>query len=261
MIDTHCHLTDRGFELGVEGVIGDAREAGVGGMITLGTNLADSQRAIEVADKFDGVYCAVGIHPEELEAGERSNGQTIRENLIEIAGREKVVAMGEIGLDYVKLGGREREKQIQLFRLQLGVASGAGLPIVVHNRGADEDVLRIVDEFKGRVTGVFHCFSQDERFLEEVLARDFYVGFAGNVTFEKNQPLRDVAILVPDDRILIETDAPYLMPEPYRGKWPNVPANVKIVLEFVAELKNISAIELEKIVDKNARRIFKRMTV
>ncbi len=272
MIDTHCHLTDERLETEIE--IERAKGAGVGRMITLGTSLVDSQKAIEIAERFEGVYCAVGIHPEAADYLGFSPFK-VEEKIEKLAFHQKVVAIGEIGLDWwwtehsfsfhkmpegtEKARHENRLLQKEIFRIQLKCAVALDLPVVIHNRGADGEALEIIDEFKGRVSGVFHCFSQGERFLREVLARGFYVGFAGNITFKKNQALGEVAKLVPGDRILVETDAPYLTPEPFRGEWPNTPANVKIMAAVLAGLRGVTLAEFEKQTTENALRLFTKM--
>ncbi len=259
LIDSHCHLTKQFLDNPAE-TIQRARDNGVGKMICVGTNLEDSKEAIQIAQDFEGVYASVGIHPEE-------NFQGSWDEFEKLINQPKVVAIGETGLDYkVGLPGPrpDRGKQIEIFEKQISLAGKYNRPLIIHIREAQEELMRILDSRSPRgeagqndegLSGVFHCFSGDQRYLEFVLEKGFYVSFAGNLTFKNAESIRELAKLVPLDKILVETDSPFLSPEPLRGK-QNEPANVKIVAQFLANLKGVSLGELEKITSSNAIQLF-----
>lgn len=268
MIDSHCHLMDKGFERPVDELVREANSSGVKTMIVCGTNLESSKKAVEIANRFPDVWTGVGIHPEEV-FGIRHDLRAVNE-LNEYINNEKVVAIGEIGLDWwwtehsfspanvlpaEPARAENREMQKEVFRYQLKLAQEASLPVVIHNREADEDTISILKEYQ-RVKGVMHCFSQGEEYLIEALKMGFYVSFAGNITFKKNKGLRRVLKLVPLDRLFLETDAPYLTPEPMRGKWPNTPANVKLIYERVAVELGVSVEEMNEQIEKNVKKLF-----
>lgn len=245
LIDSHCHLTKQFLDDPAE-TIQRAKDNGVGKMICVGTNLEDSKVAIKIASKFDGVYASVGIHPEE-------NFQGSWNEFEKLVNQPKVVAIGETGLDYkVGLPGQK-----EIFEKQILLAEKYDMPLIIHIREAQEELMRILDSRQNNkgLRGVFHCFSGDQKYLEFVLEKDFYVSFAGNITFKNAENIRELAKLVPLDKILVETDSPFLSPEPLRGS-QNEPKNVKIVAQFLANLKGISFEELEKITSSNATKLF-----
>ena len=216
-------------------VITRAKEVGVEKMICVGTNLEDSQEAIEIANKFEGVYASVGIHPE----GTCDDWEKFEE----LISKPKVVAIGECGLDYkVGLPGQEG-----VFQKQIGIAKKLNLPLIIHCRDAQEDMSKI-DLTANR--GVLHCFAGGINIPD-----NFYVSFAGNVTFKNAPNLREVAKAIPLEKLLLETDSPLLAPEPLRGS-KNSPKNVKIIASLLSELKGVPVEELEKITSENAARLF-----
>lgn len=239
LIDSHCHLTKRFLDDSTE-TIKRARENGVEKMICVGTSLEDCKQAVEIAQKFEGVFASVGIHPEET-----CNNWGEFEKLIS---EPKVVAIGECGLDY-KIG---LPGQKEIFEKQISLAEKYDKPLIIHIRDAQEDLMKI--NLK-KCRGVFHCFSGNPNYLKYVLNLGFYVSFAGNVTFKKAEELQDLAKLVPLDRLLVETDSPFLSPDPLRGK-QNTPANVKIVAQYLANLKGVPFEELEKVTSNNAATLF-----
>ncbi len=249
LVDTHCHLNFKAFEDDVGRVIKRARGAGVRRIIIPGAAVDTSLRAVELAKKFEGVYATVGIHPHHVE----KVGKNIEEEILKLSNKSgKVVGVGETGLDYFKAGSRGRQKD--LFRSHLELARRRGLPVVIHNREAGGDVLRIINNFKGKIRGVFHCFSGDEVLFEKVIKRGFYVGIDGNVTY--NRSLQGLVKKIPLKSLLLETDSPFLTPIPCRGL-RNEPKNVRIVAEFVAKIKEVSLGKIAKETTRNAKRLFK----
>ncbi len=256
LIDTHVHLDDPRYDADREAVFQRAEEAGIGAFITIGCDLATSTSAVTLATERPNVYATVGVHPHEVK---RIEPHWYKE-LQQLARQPKVVAFGEIGLDY-HYDHSPREIQRQEFRQQVGLAKSLRLPLVIHTREAQEDTITILrEEEADSVGGVFHCFSGDPWLAKEALDLGFYLSFSGIITFRNATLLRDVIRTVPDDRLLIETDGPYLTPVPYRGK-RNESAYVKYVAEQIAELKyGDSATRLSDVSElttNNAKRLFK----
>lgn len=256
LIDTHAHLDDARYDADREAVIARAREAGVGAFITIGCDLATSRAAVELASRYPFVYAAVGVHPHEVKQIEDGWYDELRR----LAGHEKVVAYGEIGLDYHYNHSPPR-LQRERFREQLGLARELELPVVIHTREAQEDTVAILKEERaGETGGVFHCFSGDAWLAQEALALGFYLSFSGVLTFRNAAPLQAVARTVPLDRLLVETDCPYLTPVPHRGR-RNEPAFVKLVAEQLAGLRTpserLGPEDIARITSDNARRLFK----
>ena len=245
MIDTHAHLD--ACEAPVDEVLARASTAGVGRVVTIGSGIDSCRTALAIAEGSAGVFAALGIHPHQAGSDEAGRLDELRELL----GHERTVALGEIGLDYFR-DYAPRDRQLALFADQLALAAELALPVVVHAREADDDVAAALAGFRGTV--VLHCFSSP-RLLEPALARGYYVSFAGNVTFPKAEELRAAAACIPAERLLAETDSPYLAPQPLRGK-PNEPANVVKTAEHVAELRGVGYDELERLVERNAARVF-----
>lgn len=252
-IDTHTHLDDARYEPDRDAVIARARETGVETMITIGCDLATSQAAVALADRYPFVYATVGVHPHEvkhIEGGWYNEFRRLAEN-------KKVVAFGEIGLDYHYNHSSPKEQRDR-FREQIQLARELGLPLIIHTREAQEDTIQILkDERSTEVGGVFHCFSGDAWLAKDALDLGFYLSFSGILTFQNAGMLRDIAKTVPLDRILIETDCPYLTPVPHRGK-RNEPAFVRHVAETLAAVASVSDLdEIYRLTTENARRLFK----
>lgn len=256
LIDTHAHLDDARYDVDRDAVIARARDAGVETFVTIGCDLATSKAAVDLTTRYPFVYAAVGVHPHEVKHIEDGWYDEFRR----LAGHEKVVAYGEIGLDY-HYNHSPPKLQRERFREQVDLAKELRLPLVIHTREAQEDTIAILKEEKaGETGGVFHCFSGDAQLAKDALDLGFYLSFSGVITFQSAAPLRDIVKTVPLDRMLVETDCPYLTPAPHRGK-RNEPAFVKLVAEKIAEVKGMPAAagveELGRITSANARRLFK----
>jgi TatD DNase family protein len=245
VIDTHAHLDALDEP---EAALARAREAGVTRVVTIGTGIESSRAALELAAAADGVYAALGIDPHQ--AGTPEAGRV--EDLRDLLRHERAVAVGEAGLDY-HYGADRRDEQRRLFEEQLALASDAGLPVVVHTRAANADTEAILSGHTGTV--VMHCFSEPD-LLDAGLERGWYFSFAGNVTYPKAATLRDAAAAVPADRILAETDSPYLAPQPVRGR-PNEPAHVVHTVAALAQARGEDAAELGARIDANASAAFR----
>jgi len=241
VIDTHAHLGGDASD-----VLERAAAAGVTRVIAVATTVSGAREALALADRHDGVYACLGVHPHE--AGDPGDLTELRALLA----HPKAVAVGETGLDYFR-DYAPRDAQRRLFDSLLGVAADAGKPVVVHTRAADEDTLDALSGFAGTV--VLHCFSSTE-LLPAALERGYYVSFAGNVTYPKATDLRTVAARIPGDRILAETDTPYLAPQPVRGR-PNEPANVVHTLATLAQARGEEAAALETAIERNAETAFR----
>ncbi len=252
LVDSHCHLDYLARDGDLEAVIGRAREAGVGAMITICTKLSEFETVRAIAARHDGIWCSLGVHPHEAE----EEGQRTAKRLVELAAHDEVVGIGETGLDYF-YEHSPREAQRQSFRAHIAAARGTGLPLIVHARDADEDTIAILKEehAKGPFGGVIHCFTAGPDLARAALDIGFYISAAGILTFKKAEALRDVLQEVPLDRLLIETDAPYLAPVPMRGK-RNEPAFVAHTAAALAKLKAVSMDEIARATSDNAFRLF-----
>jgi TatD DNase family protein len=248
-IDTHCHIEMKEFDHDRDGVIRRAREAGMEALITIGSDLEGALRGAEIAEKHDFIYSAAGIHPHDAKDFTAQTFSTLRE----LTKRKKVVAIGETGLDY-HYDYSPRDVQRKVFEQHLTLAKETGLPVVVHSREAHDDTLKIVMD-SGVTNGLFHCFSGDMELAEQVMAMGWYISIAGPVTFKKSLVLQEVAGKVPDDYLIIETDSPYLAPEPFRGK-RNEPAYLLNTAKKIADLRGISLQDLSRITTLNAKRLF-----
>lgn len=249
MIDTHCHLEMNAFDGDRVDVITRAREAGLEALLAIGSDFGGNRGAVELAEEHDDIFAVVGLHPHDA----KDFTKEVFDQIKIWAAHRKVVGIGEIGLDY-HYDYSPVEVQRDVFRQQLDYAKEAGLPVVVHSRDAGEDTLAILrDTGVGR--GVLHCFSGDGAMAERVLAMGFHISFAGQVTFKKASQLREIAKAVPDERLLVETDAPFLAPEPLRGK-RNEPAFIVHTARFLAQLRGVSPEDIDRITTLNAKRLF-----
>lgn len=255
MIDTHCHLTYDGLRERVSEVLAGARAAGVDRMVSVGTTPADAEKAIALAERYDNVYATAGIHPHYAEKVHDLDGAMAR--LVELLSRPKVVALGEMGLDWY-YPDPPRPLQREVLARQLDVARTVDKPIIIHNRQATEDVLSMLRE--SGIPGerfVFHCFTGTAAEVESILGFGAYVGFTGIVTFRSAAGVAEASDRVPLERMLIETDSPYLTPEPHRKVRPNEPRYVAEVARFLAGRRGLAVDAFVSAVDANATRFFR----
>lgn len=252
LIDSHCHLDFPELTSDESGVLARARTAGVGGMLTIGTRLDQFERVRAIAERHDNVWCSVGVHPHEA----KEEGQRTPDRLIEATRHSKVVGIGETGLDFY-YEHSPREEQAESFRAHMAASRETGLPLIVHTRNADAETGDMLEEEygKGAFPGLIHCFSSGRAVAERALALGLYISISGIVTFKAAEELRAIVRDVPLDRLLVETDAPYLAPIPKRGK-TNEPAFVAHTAAKVAELKGVSLSELEAATTDNFFRLF-----
>jgi len=252
LIDTHCHLTFSPLAEDVPGVIERSRAAGVTGWITVGTQVQDSRRAIELAGLYENLYATVGIHPHEAKDADTPALEELRR----LARNEKVVAIGETGLDF-HYNLSKQPDQRRVFAAHLEIAGDLGLPVVVHSRNAFDETMEILDRNGGGLKGVvFHCFSGSAEQARQLLDRGYYVSFTGVVTFKNAQGAREAVNVIPLNRLMIETDCPYMSPEPVRKQKPNEPALMVHTARFLAQLKGVSPDNLAQATTQNAREFF-----
>jgi TatD DNase family protein len=251
LIDTHAHLDGEAFQEDQAEVIARARANGVSTIINIGFNNETIPSTMALAEKYDFIYAAVGWHPQDAKDMTDADFDHIRE----LCAHPKVVAIGEIGLDYY-WDTSPKDVQHTVFRRQIRLARELGKPIIIHNRDAHDDVVRILREEKAaEVGGIMHCYSGSWEIAKMCLAMNFYISFGGPVTFKNAKQPKEVLKQVPLDRLLIETDAPYLCPDPFRGK-RNESAYVKYVAEAAAALKEMPFEEIAAITSANAKRVF-----
>jgi len=252
IIDTHCHLDFDQFNPDREAVLERARKAGVKCIINVASSLKGSKQSIELAHKHKDVFATVGIHPHEADS---VNGGVFAE-IEQLSGEKKVVAIGEVGLDYFK-SPSSRDRQKEVFRRFIELSKNRRLPLIIHNREAANDTLDILQgACKKPIKGVMHCFSGDRELLGKVLELGLFVSFTCNLTFKNARSLREVARHVPADRLLLETDAPFLAPQSHRGK-RNEPAFITELRDMLSELFNLPKEKIAKITTENAKRLFK----
>jgi TatD DNase family protein len=250
-VDSHAHLQDEKFREDLDEVIREALESGIEKILAPGTDLKDSKTGTELAEKYDSVYAAVGIHP-HLAANIEPDSIEKIEDLLK---RQKVIAIGEIGLDYY-YDFAPREKQKELFIKQIELALTATLPMIIHSRSSLDDIFEILDDTDGwKAGGVFHCFPGELNQATHIIEKGMHVSYTGIITFKKANRLRSIVREIPIEKLLIETDCPYMAPEPYRGKRNN-PSLVKRVAETIAELKEMKTEEVGRITTDNFNRLF-----
>lgn len=249
IFDTHAHYDDKAFDADREALLAAMPENGVGLILNPGCDVPSSERALALAERFPHVYAAVGVHPEDM-ANMRAGDL---ERIGELARRERCVAVGEIGLDYY-WDAEHKEEQKTLFARQLELAQALDLPVIVHDREAHADCLELVRRYEG-LRGVFHCYSGSAEMAELLLRRGWYLGFDGPITYKNARKAVEVLALCPLDRILVETDSPYLSPVPLRGK-RNDSRNLPHVLRKIAEIKGLTEEEVAAATWDNGRRLF-----
>lgn len=251
LFDTHVHLNAEQFNEDLEEVISRAKEAGVGKMVVVGFDRPTIERAMELVEHYDFLYASIGWHP--VDAIDMTDEDLVW--IEELSSHPKVVALGEMGLDY-HWDKSPKEIQKEVFRKQVQLAKKVKLPIVIHNRDATQDIVDILrEEGAEEVGGIMHCFSGSPEIAQECVEMNFYISLGGPVTFKNAKKPKEVAKEIPLERLLIETDCPYLAPHPNRGK-RNEPAYVKLVAEQIAELKGISLEEIEAVTTANANKLF-----
>jgi TatD DNase family protein len=256
LVDSHCHLDFPDFASELDDVVGRARAAGIGRMVTISTRVRKHDQVRAVAERFDDVFCSIGTHPhnahEELDIG--------TDELLRYAAHPKVVAIGEAGLDY-HYDNSPRDAQAQGFRAHVAAARESGLPLVIHSREADDDMARILEEEsgKGAFPAVLHCFTGGRDLAMRAVALGHYVSFTGILTFKATQNLRDIAAALPADRILVETDAPYLAPGKFRGKRCE-PAYVVETAKVLAATRGVTPDEIARQTTENFFRLFSKVS-
>ena len=248
LTDSHCHLFYDQIFRDIDNVLIRSKRLGVSRFICVGTNINDSLLSLDIAEKFENVYCSAGIHPHDSQDIDKDYIQQIEL----IMNSKKMIAIGEIGLDYFR-NISSKKNQIKVFNELLQLAEKINKPIIFHNRDADQDIIDILSSYPN-VIGVSHCFSSTLSTAKKLLDMGYYISFSGNLTF-KNSNLSTVAKYLPLDRLLVETDSPYLSPEPYRGK-PNEPGRTRYVAEKLAEIHNISFESVAEQTTKNVNKLF-----
>ncbi len=254
LVDSHCHLDFEDFGDDIDDVVARAGANGVGAMVTICTHLSRFEGVRAVAERYDNIWCSVGVHPHEAGV----EGQKAADTLIDLADHPKVVGIGETGLDYY-YEHSPREAQRESFRAHIAAARETGLPLIVHSRDADDEMADILrtEYIAAPYTGVMHCFSSGPALAEAALEIGFYISFSGILTFKKADEVRAIAQKVPPERLLVETDAPFLAPIPNRGK-RNEPAFVVHTAAQLAEIKGLSADDLAQLTTDNFFRLFSR---
>jgi TatD DNase family protein len=255
LVDSHCHLDFPDFADELDAVVARAEAARVGRMVTISTRVREQARLLAIAERFSNVYCSVGTHPHHAD---EEDGITPDE-LTAKTQHPKVVALGEAGLDYFYENGSP-EAQARGFRAHIAAARATGLPLVIHTREADEDCGRILDDemAKGPFRGVLHCYTGGRELAMKAVALGLYIGFTGILTFKKSDALRALAAELPEDRILVETDAPYLAPGKFRGK-RNEPSYVVETAKVLADVRGISLEEMSRQTTENFFRLFSKV--
>lgn len=257
LIDSHCHLEYDSFVAEGDAVIERARAAGVGACVTIGTKLSTFPKTLAVAEKYERVWCSVGIHPHDAAVEPLTEAKT----LVELTRHPKVVGIGETGLDYY-YDHSPRAEQATNFLVHIDAAQETELPLIIHTRDAEDDTIAILQEKMKRTpfTGVLHCFTGTAKLAEAGLELGLYVSASGIITFKNSEPLRQVFRAVPMERLLVETDSPYLAPIPHRGK-RNEPAFVAHTAAVLAELKGVSVEEIARVTTENFYRLFTKAAV
>ena len=248
-IDTHCHLDFPEFDQDRDAVVKNARDQGIEYIVNIGSSLEGSLRSLDLTRKYPQIYATVGIHPHEAD----SFNEKVKNKIETLAKEEKVVGIGEIGLDYFR-NFSKAENQQALFLSMIGLAKDCGLPMVIHCRQAQDEVLKILKDAMP-IKAVIHCFSGDENFLKECLSLGFFISYTCNITYKKAEGLRSMVGATPLEKLFLETDAPYLSPEGLRGR-RNEPLNVRSVAEEISRIKKISVDEIAQATTANAKEFF-----
>lgn len=252
IFESHAHYDDEVFDEDREALLMSLRERGIGTVLNIGASLSGSEATVKLTEQYPFIYGAVGVHPSEIEELNEENFAHLRD----LYAHEKVVAVGETGLDYhYPEPGAVLQKE--WFERQLLLARETGLPVIIHSREAAKDTLDIMRALRaGEIGGVVHCFSYGKEMAREYLNMDFYFGIGGVITFPNAKKLKEAVEYIPMEKILVETDSPYLAPQPHRGE-RNTSLNLPYVVEAIAQLKGISCEEVERVTEENARKLFR----
>lgn len=261
MVDTHCHLNFKAFDGDLDSVVRRFTRKGGEALVVVGAKIDSSEKAIKISKQNSICYAAVGFHPHHV--NEITSFGEIESKLESLTQNSKVVAIGETGIDYYRyksypeIDSTNKNKQKDLFEIHLNIANRNKLPLIIHCREAQEDLMNYISNFMKEkcLTGVFHCFDGSRQYLESVLALGFYIGFDGNITYKANEHLRNLVRETPFDRLVVETDSPYLTPLPFRGQ-RNEPSYLSYTISCVAEIKNKKADDVAQITAENARELF-----
>ena len=253
--DSHSHLNDEKFDEDRYEIIKEIYDSGITNFVTAGYSVESSKKAVDIANRYDFIYATAGVSPNDIPQKEEELWKQLSEIKDLVKSNKKILAIGEIGLDYY-WNTENKEIQKKAFIEQIKLANEMDLPIVIHTRDAIMDTIQILKEDKVKNKGVFHCCPQNRELIKEGLKLGFYISFAGPITFKNSKNADEMINLVPNDRILIETDSPYLAPEPVRGT-RNTPANVKYIAEKIANVKGLSLQDIEKYTEENTKRILK----
>ena len=257
LFDTHAHLNDEKFDDDLEEVVSRALSKDVGKILVASYDMDSTRKALDIAHKYENIFCSVGIHPHQAKDYNESCAQELRQIIVN--NRSKVVAIGETGLDF-HYDFSPRDIQIEVFKKHIELAAAYNLPLIIHDRKAHDDCLAIVTEYAKKnllpeAGGVFHCFSGDSNLALKLVELGFYISLAGPVTFKNSRHAGEVVENIPLERLLIETDCPYLSPEPLRGK-RNEPSNVRFIASKIAEILKVPEEKIEKITYRNACRLY-----
>ncbi|MDO5718306.1 MAG: TatD family hydrolase [Tissierellia bacterium] len=251
VFDSHAHLDDERFDDDREVIIQNLKKDGIAFVVNPGADRKSSEDAYKLANKYDCIYAAVGTHPHSADELDEEDLERYRE----MASSDRVVAIGEIGLDYY-YDNSPRDMQKDAFIKQLEIAKEVDLPVIIHSREAAEDTYNILREYSGAVSGIIHCYSGSVEMAKKYIDLGYYISLAGPVTFKNAKTPKEVAKFVPIDRLLVETDSPYLTPEPKRGK-RNEPANTIFTARYIAELRGMDEDDLFRITTENAKRVYR----
>lgn len=261
MIDTHCHLNFQAFNNDVDDVVRRFVKKGGEVLVVVGAKIDSSNKAVQLAKKHSFCFASIGFHPHHIK--EINDLSSVEEQLENLVNEKKVVAVGETGIDYYqyknspKISSIDKQMQKDLFLLHLEIANRHKLPVIIHCREAQNDLISYLSEFMKNkcITGVFHCFDGSEEYLNEVLSMGFYIGFDGNITYKNNNHLRNLVLKTPVNKLLVETDSPYLTPEPFRGQ-RNEPSHLVYTISKIAEIKMEKPENIASITSQNARSLF-----
>lgn len=251
LFDTHAHMDDRAFDQDRDTLLSELPQQGIGLLMNPGCSLASSRQACALAERYDYIYAAVGSHPD---AADEVNADVLEAYRVLCKQNPKVKAIGEIGLDY-HYEDIPRQRQLEAFRDQMALARELDLPVIVHEREAHQDGMAVVDEFP-QVTGVYHCYSGSAEMAKELIKRGWYIGFTGVLTFKNARKAVEVAREIPLERIVLETDCPYMSPEPFRGR-RNDPGKLYRMAQALAQIRDLPAEQVEAITFENGKRLYR----